>query len=283
VGDAWAGVVDVQSGVSRAPCGPLLALVNKVSLISVTPTHLRRDSSGAAAAVTDVRSADTRACPLAFCRRFAHLLRRGPWPEGQNRRAWAGGKPRCLDGHRGGFEQPLGAEHGPGQGTGHGGSAGPLRWVGWGAGWGRWACALWPWHPEVLGRFLLSELTPAGHGQAFPLGPCACACEVGAGRGLCDHRCPSEGSLFGQQSGGGLPAVSQGPRSHQRERLPMLPPQAGPPRDAHPSVGAAETPVPGLGGLVLFNVGNFSELLNFSGNSLSPLTEGASEGRADRV
>ena len=104
MGDAWAGVVDVQSGVSRAPCGPSLTLVNKVSLISVTPTHLRRDSSGAAAAVTDVRSADTRACPLAFCRRFAHLLRRGPWPEGQNRRAWAGGKPRCLNGHRGGFE-----------------------------------------------------------------------------------------------------------------------------------------------------------------------------------
>ena len=76
----------------------------------------------------------------------------------------------------------------------------------------------------------------------------------GLGRGLYDHGYPSEGSLFGQQSGGGLPAVSRAPRGRQWEWLPMLPPQAGPPRDAHPSVGAAETPVPGLGGLILFNL-----------------------------
>lgn len=105
----------------------------------------------------------------------------------------------------------------------------------------------------------------------------------GLGQGLCGDRCPSEGSLFGQQLGGGLLAVSRAPRGRQQEQVPVPPPRAGPPRDARPSVWAAETPVPGLGGLVLFNVGNFSELLNFSGNSLSPLTEGASEGRPDRV
>lgn len=43
------------------------------------------------------------------------------------------------------------------------------------------------------------------------------------------------------------------------------------------------TQVLGLGGLRSFFVSNFSELLNFSGNSLSPLTEGAAKGRPDRV
>ena len=214
---------------------------------------------------------------------FAHLLRRGPWPEGQNRRARAEGKPRCLHGPRGVFEQPLGVEHGPGQGARHGRSAGPLRQVRWGRRVGEVGLRPLALAPEVLGRFLLSELRPAGRGQALPLGPGARAWEAGLGRGLCAHRCPSEGGLFGQQSGGGLPAVSRAPRGRQREWLSVPRPQAGPPRDARPSVGAAETPVPGLGGLVLFNVGNFSELLNFSGNSLSPLTEGASEGRPDRV
>ena len=62
--------------------------------------------------------------------------------------------------------------------------------------------------PVVLGKFLLSELRPAGRVQALPLGPGARAWEAGLGRGLCAHRCPSEGGLFGQQSGRGLPAVS---------------------------------------------------------------------------
>ena len=99
VGDAWAGVVDVQSGVSRAPCGPLLALVNKVLLISVTPTHLRCDSSGAAAAVTDVRSAD------------AHAL--APWRS-------AGSLPTCSAGDPG----PRGRTVGHGLGESHGASTG---------------------------------------------------------------------------------------------------------------------------------------------------------------
>lgn len=43
------------------------------------------------------------------------------------------------------------------------------------------------------------------------------------------------------------------------------------------------TQVLGLGGLRSFFVSNFFELLNFSGNSLSPLTEGAAKGRPDRI
>ena len=100
------------------------------------------------------------------------------------------------------------------------------------------------WATQVTHASWTRSGVPAGALVPVPV-------KSGLGRGLYDHGYPSEGSLFGQQSGGGLPAVSRAPRGRQWEWLPMLPPQAGPPRDAHPSVGAAETPVPGLGGLIL--------------------------------
>ena len=150
--DEWTGAVDMQSGVSRAPCGLSLALVNKVLWVSVTPTHLRCDSSGAAAAVTDVRPVEAHLlAPWHFTDSLPTCSAGDPGLRGRTAGHGRRGSHGASMGLAGCVSSPGGVSMDQGRVQGTAGLQGPLDRSGGGGASGRWACALWPWHRRSSG------------------------------------------------------------------------------------------------------------------------------------